>query len=258
MTVYGIQTFNISTNGTRYELSAEIPPGENRTALLFVHVARASLNTEAFGVSVAGSGWSIVGEPATTTTTNRRYVVAAFAMAEPAAGPLRVVVEAGRPVNGLVAFLYLADNLLPAASVAGSVSEAGVVNVPGPFQGPVVIGAMSRPGARVEPDVGEVVARGETKESDATTRVTAALIAAADVDGVTLSGRALLALGVALVEPPKPPPKAHEISVIVRDLEPGATHAVYWVRPGDVVMGAAGIDWERTPHLLHVFGGATG
>jgi nitrate reductase NapE component len=255
MTVYAVQTFNISQNARQYEFVVNIPPGERRTALLFVHIVRASANEEAFGLQVAG--WMPVGEPATTTTTNRRYLAGAFALAEPAAGPLRVVVEAGRPVNGLVAFLYLADNLLPVGSVA-AVGEAGSVNVPGPFRGPVVIGAMARPGARIEPDAGEVVARGETKETDATTRVTAALVAAADVDAVVLSGRALLALAVALEQPPLPPPKAHELSVIVRDLAEGATHEVRWVRPGEVVMGSAGIDWEQTPHQAHIFTGETG
>lgn len=259
MTVYAVQTFNVSANATRYELMADIPAGENRTALLFVHAVRASVKVaEAVALTLtAGNGWRPVGEPATTTTTNRRYVIAAFALAEPAAGPLRVVVEASKPVNGLVAFLYLADNLLPGPAVA-AVGETGSVVVPGPFRGPVVVGALARPGARIEPAAGEVVARGETVESDATTRVNAALVAAADVDAVTLSGRALLALAVALEQPPLPPPKAHELSVIVRDLAQGATHEVRWVRPGEVVMGPRGIDWDQTPHQSHIFIGETG
>ena len=47
-------------------------------------------------------------------------------------------------------------------------------------------------------------------------------------------------------------PAATEISVIVRDLEPGQAHEVRHVRPGKVVMGPAGIDWEATPYTAYV------
>lgn len=251
MTIYGVQTFNVATNATRYELLTDIPDGQNRAALLFVHGLRASTNVEPVALAVAG--WQAVGE-ATTTTTNRRYTAAAFALVEPAAGPMRIVVEASKPLNGLVAFLYLADNATPGQAI-GAAGDAGTVVVSGPFRGLVVIGAMSRPGARIEPGEGEVLARGETEESDATTRVTAALIVAADVDAVTLSGRAVLALAVPLVAPeppPPPPPRLREISVIVRDIPEGGSHEVRHVRPGEIVMGPRGIDWEQTPYTAYI------
>ena len=251
MTIYAIQTFSVAINATRHELVANIPAGDgSRTALLFVHGLRTAINVEEIALGV--EGWQPVGA-ASAETTNRRYAIGAFALAEPAAGALRFVVTASKPLAGLVAFLYMADNLLAGAAV-GAAGDAGTVVVPGPFRGPVVVGAMSRPGARIESDAGAVIARGETLESDATTRVTAALIAAADVDAIALSGRAVVALAVSLVAPPPPPPPpVHELSVIVRELADGATHEVRWVRPGEVVMGPGGIDWEATPHQAMVF-----
>lgn len=49
-----------------------------------------------------------------------------------------------------------------------------------------------------------------------------------------------------------PPPLTRQISVIVRDIPPGGSHEVRHVRPGEIVLGPAGIDWSQTPYTAYV------
>ncbi|MBX7250685.1 MAG: hypothetical protein K1X50_01795 [Candidatus Promineofilum sp.] len=258
MTIYAVQTFNVSKNARRYELSAEIPAGEDRTALLFVHAIRAAANADEFELS-AGEGWRSVGKGA-ATTTNRRYVSAAFAWPEPAEGTMRIVVEASKALAGIGAFLYLAERARPGEAVAAVGAAAELVAV-GPFVGPVVYGVQARAGGRIEAGSGAIVARLETQEADATTRVVAALGEAGTGEMVTAratAGQLVVLLAVPLVEageppPPAPPPRLHELSVVVRDIPVGGSYEVRHVRPGDIVVAAGGgIDWEATPYTSHL------
>lgn len=260
MTIYAVQTFEVATNGTRYELLADIPPGENRTALLFAHTTRAATNTAEYGLS-AGDGWRPLGK-ATATTTNRRYVSAAFARAEPAAGPLRIQIDVEKPVTGLVAFLCLTDSEPGEAAVLFDDNDAGDSEPLSPDDRAIVAAVQARPGSRIEAADGMIVCRGQTQETDASTSVVAALVAAERADALSVwatTGQLLTALGVPLVvqpdEPPPPPVpelSSREISVIVRDIEPGGSHEVRHVRPGEIVMGPNGIDWEQTPYTAYI------
>lgn len=45
---------------------------------------------------------------------------------------------------------------------------------------------------------------------------------------------------------PEPPRPRRQVSVIVRDLEPGESHEIRLVRPRDIVLADGGIDWEAT------------
>lgn len=258
MTIYAIQIFEISTNGTSYELVADIPAGVGRTALLFVHGVRTA--AVEYELS-AGEGWQPVGA-VSATTTNRRFVTAAFARAEPAAGLLRIAVSASRPLAGLVAFLCLVDLPPDVAAVAVAAGNDPELAAAGPFAGPVVYAASARTGGRIEAGTGVILARAETQETDTTTTVVAALGATEDVDAAVVTderGRLVTLLAVPLVavpDEPEPPPTpelpAREISVIVRDIPPGGSHEVRHVAPGNIVMGPGGIDWEQTPYTAYI------
>ena len=59
------------------------------------------------------------------------------------------------------------------------------------------------------------------------------------------------AVNISVVTGDETPAPPTEISVIVRDLAPGWAHEVRHVRPGDIVMGANGIDWDATPYVAY-------
>lgn len=256
MTVRGVQGFGSAANGRTFDFDLTIEPGENRTALLFVATLLASTNTAEFAVG-AGEGWREIGR-ATTTSTNRRYTLTAWEMPEPAAGARRVRVETARAVSGAVGFLCLVERR-PYRAV-GAVGAAGALEAAGPFAGEVVYAAVGRgANAHVETDTGQVLMATGTQEADPRQSMTAALMAGgpgtavrADASG----GRLPLLLAVELEpeEPdePEPPAPPREISVIVRDIPAGGSHEVRHVRPGEIVMGPAGIDWEETPYTAYI------
>lgn len=260
--IQDIQSFNFPHNGTRYELMADIADGAGAgagptTALLFVHVVRTAVNEVAIG---AGAGWHEV-VAATATSANRRYATAVFAMSEPGAGRWPIHIETSRPVAGLVAFLCVSDE--PVRRGLAASGEETALEIAGPFAGMVLYAAQGRrgPSEAIGTGMGVVLAHETTVESDATTAVAAALMGAANVAGVAASSAVRLPVLVAVElgakdpEPPdepEPPMRPVEVSVIVRDIPAGGSHEVRHVRPGDIVMGSGGIDWNETPYTAYI------
>jgi len=262
--IYDVQSFNVPTNGTRYELMADISEGGGRTLLLFVHTVRTAVNEVAISV---GEGWAEIAT-ATATSANRRYTAGVWAMPEPGVGGQKsawpIFIETSRPVAGLVAFLCATDE--PIARGLSVVGDAQSLELAGPFAGTVLYAAQARrgPSQGITPGVGVVLAHETTAESDPTTAVAAALMGAVGgresaLAGVAAVSAARLPLMVAVelgaAEPEEPPPPATrptEVSVIVRDIPPGGSHEVRHVRPGDIAMGPGGIDWEQTPYTAYI------
>ncbi|CUS05394.2 protein of unknown function [Candidatus Promineifilum breve] len=260
--IYDVQSFNVPTNGTRYELMADISEGSGRTLLLFVHTVRTAVNEAAISV---GEGWHEIAT-ATATSANRRYTAGVWAMPEPGVGGQKsawpIFIETSRPVAGLVAFLCVTDEpVVRGLSVVGGQESAQLLKLAGPFAGTVLYAAQARrgPSQGITPGVGVVLAHAATVEADSTTVVAAALMGAINVAGVVATSAARLPLMVAVElgaaepeEPPPPPTRPVEVSVIVRDIPAGGSHEVRHVRPGEIVMGPGGIDWEQTPYTAYI------
>lgn len=231
-------------NRESYGFVFHVPEGMGRTALLFAHGARAAAGEPEYELS-AGEGWRLLGS-ASARATNRRYVTGCWAMVEPAAGELVVVVEASRKLAGMVAFMVLVTATPgEAVAVAGPAEELRV-DVPGG----AIYAVTARPGSLVAGG-GEWLFEAETEEGNASTAVMGALFAAWDGEVWVTAEKggllSLLAVPLVVVEEPEPPVGVvHEVSVIVRDIPPGGAHEVRFVRPGGIVMGERGIDWERT------------
>lgn len=269
--IYDVQSFNVPTNGTRYELMADISEGGGgdsgrSTLLLFVHTVRTAVNEAVISV---GEGWAEI-VTATATSMNRRYAAGVWAMPEPGVGRWPIHIETSRPVAGLVAFLCVTDEPVVRGlsvvggqeSAVGGQESAQLLKLAGPFAGTVLWAAQARRGPSqgiTPPGAGVVLAHETTAESDPTTVVAAALMGAINVAGVAATSAARLPLLVAVElgapdepEPPPPPTRPVEVSVIVRDIPAGGSHEVRHVRPGEIVMGPGGIDWEQTPYTAYI------
>lgn len=254
-----IHSFASAVNGRRYEFAVDVPEGMGRTALLFVHTMVASTNVGEYAIATP-QGWHELGV-ATGTTTNRRYVAGAWSMPEPSSGRQLVVIETSRPVAGVVAFWCLSE-AAPLRAVAQA-GNAQALEAAGPFAAPVVFAAQARQGAaEIGTDTGQVLSSLSAAPEDTSQEVAAALMLAGPSEVVRAQaqgGRLALLLAVELAveeEPPPPPPpppvRIHEFSVIVRELGPGQSYEVRHVRPTEMVMGAAGIDWGQTPYTSHI------
>lgn len=248
-------TFTSTLKQPAWSVAVDVPPGDGRTALLFVHATLAAANVEPFDIA-AGPGWRLLAPPATATTKNRRYTAAVFGMSEPAVGQMIVPIETGRPVNAVAAFVALVDR--PVVRALTAAGEGTDLSVYGPFAGPVVYAAQARPAtAGIGSVAGVLLEAIRTEGIEPTQGLSAALLEVGPGDVAhahSENGKLALLLAVELGpdEPPPPPAPPREISVIVRNIPAGGSHEVRHVRPGEIVMGPGGIDWDATPYMAYI------